>query len=91
MYDNDDLNIPGLPNLPSNNPDLGCYPHSNRYCHTICLQYSLQVTATQQNIRQNYTSILFSQIEAADRLEAIRDEYNLTETEPIPDQVIINA
>ena len=90
MYDDDDLNTPGLPDLPSNHSYLGCYSDSDRNCHTIRLQYSLQVTATQQNIGQNY-SILFSQIEAADRLEAIRDEYNLTETEPIPDQVIINA
>ena len=53
MYDDDDLNTPGLPDLPSNHSYLGCYSDSDRNCHTIRLQYSLQVTATQLNIGQN--------------------------------------
>ena len=77
----------GLSDLSPNNRNLTFYSDSYRYGYTICFQYSLQVRTSSEN-RTKREKMLLRQMDAAEKLETIRERFNLTETDPLPEQVI---
>ena len=79
--------ISGLSDLPANDCDSSFYPDCNCHCYTICLRHCVPVRTSRKK-QIEIMLILLRQMDAAERLEMIREKFNLTETDPIPEQII---
>ena len=64
--------------------------HDYIYSHPICVLHRLQVGFSKFQSSSDIVDEMFRQMEAANRLDEIRDTLNLSETDPIP-QIVLDG
>ena len=76
--------------MSANTADPPCDSHDYIYGHPLCVLHCLQVSFSMCQSSSDIVEDMFRQMEAANRLDEIRDTLNLSETDPIP-QIVLDG